>query len=66
MKTKLTNDDIGSLKYFHKYKDITSWAGFEENKHLVEQQFPEVIHAMKQLEIAQRTLDKLVDAMEEE
>lgn len=65
MARELTDDDISSIIYFHEAKDdITRYCDWEEIKPLVEKRFPELIHAMKQVEIHNNILNRLVRSLE--
>jgi len=62
---KLTYEQIGSIKYFILEKgDIERWTGWDETKPLVEAEFPELIHALTQLTIAERTLLAVTNSMD--
>lgn len=62
----LTEEDKNMIVYFIKEKgDITRWCSWESKKQEIEEEFPELINALKQLEIAERTLNAIVNAIEE-
>jgi len=62
---KLTYDQIDSIKYFILEKgDIERWSGWKDAKPLVETEVPELIHALIQLTIAERTLRAVVNSLE--
>lgn len=64
MKTRLTQDDLSSFKYFYQEKDVTRWCDWETKKHLFKEEFPEVIHQMEVHRIAKLGLDKLIRCMD--
>lgn len=54
------------LKYFYEEKgDMTRYCDYEECLPALEAYHPEVLHALQQLVIAERTLTTLVEALEE-
>ena len=62
----ITEEDINSVKYFHEVKDITRWGQWEEKRKYFCLHYPELIKAMNQLEIAQDTLDTIIEGLEYE
>lgn len=61
---KLTHRDLSMIEYFHKMKgDITRWAQWEEKKPLIKEEYPELIDALERVEIAEKTLNKIVDSI---
>ena len=63
---KLNYGDIAMVEHFLIERgDMTRWSHWEERKPLFEKEFPEFIAAMKNLEIARRTLRAVINNMEE-
>lgn len=64
MSRKLTNSDYGSLQYFYeKYRgnlDV-GWSEWAELKPLFKERWPELIAAMDQFNVAQRTLAIIIE-----
>lgn len=60
---ELTDEDYIMVEYFYKEKDVESWVGWERAKPLLEKKHPELMHAFKQLEIAEKTLTVLIEAI---
>lgn len=66
MAEKLTRSDYDMLRYFHEEKgDMTRWVFWKEKFPLIQKLHPEIIDAMRRLESAQITLDKLVTCLPE-
>ena len=62
----LTEEDVSIIQYFHQDKDdITRWAGWEECKQRIKGSHPELIQAIEQLTVAERTLNAIVKGLEE-
>ena len=62
----LTAEQVRNIQYFHKYKgDMSRFVGYEACLPALEAYHPEVLHALQQLVIAERTLTTLVEALEE-
>lgn len=64
MKSKLTNEDIWSLRYFWTEKrDLTRWSGWEDNLALIQAEFPELLKAWNDLRYAQKIMDLVVGSL---
>ena len=62
----LTAEPVRMLKYFLKYKgDITRYGYYEECLPALEKYHPEIPAAVRALEIAERTLNAVVNNLEE-
>ena len=60
----LTDDDKNMINYFiTERNDITRWCHWEKKKAEVEAELPELIDALKRLEIAEKTLDAVVKSI---
>ncbi len=58
----ITEEDRNNIAYFIKEKgDIERWVNWEERKEDIEAEYPELIAAIKQVEIAERTLAAIVE-----
>ena len=65
-KTKLTEEDISCLQYFHQEKrDMTRWVGWEEAAPLIKEQYPHLWDAHQRMLSAERTLDIIVKSLDE-
>lgn len=63
--SNLSNEDKNSICYFITEKgDVTRWTGWESKKSDIEAEFPELIHALKMLEIAKKTLAAVVKSID--
>ena len=57
----LTQEDRAMIAYFITEKgDVTRWCEWDEKKAQVEKEMPELIEALKRLDIAERTLSAIV------
>jgi hypothetical protein len=57
----VTEDDINMIDYFINQKgDITRWCHWEKRKEEIEKEYPELIAALNNLTIAERTLNAVV------
>jgi hypothetical protein len=64
MTDKLSVVDARSLQYFHEKKgDMTCLANFDELRPILQRDYPEVLAALLQVEVANRTLDAVVKQM---
>jgi hypothetical protein len=64
MTDKLTPEDARSLQYFHEEKgDMRRCTIFNEVRHILQRDYPEVLAALQQVEVANRTLDAVVRQM---
>ena len=64
MKDKLTDEDKAMISYFIGEKgDITRWCDWEDKKHVVEKELPELIDALRRLDSAEKTLSAIVMAL---
>lgn len=60
-KFKVTQSDIHSIEYFFNTKgDVTCWASWEERKPAIEAELPELVRAIENLTIAEKTLSRIV------
>ena len=60
----LTEEDRGMIEYFITEKgDITRWCDWEKKKAAIEEELPELIAALKQLDIAERTLNAIMKSL---
>lgn len=61
MSDKLTEDDKNMIEYFVFEKgDIERWVSWEKRKPVIERELPHLIAAIKNLEIAEKTLKAIV------
>jgi hypothetical protein len=66
MENKVTDDDITMIQYFFYDKgDITRWSQWEERKPIIAKEYPEIIQAMDNLNIAERTLRAVINQLSE-
>ena len=62
---KLTEEQVSIIQYFWAKKgDLTVWTGWDECQDILEHHHPEVLAAVRALEIAEKTLDTLVSSLE--
>ena len=62
--TKLTKTDIKDAYYFIKYKgDCNRWSSWEKKKPLFEKEFPELVKALNDLELAEKTLVDVIETL---
>ena len=62
MSSKLTNDDLNMIVYFHREKgDLTRWCDWENKKDQIKVEFPELIAAHDNLIVAKRTINAIVE-----
>lgn len=60
----VTEDDIRMIDYFLNEKnDIERWSSWAARKPDIEAEYPEFIAALKQLEIAEKTLSAVAKSM---
>lgn len=58
---KLSDQDKAMIVYFWEEKgDLTRWCGWEEKKPLIEAEFPELIKALKDFEVAEKMISLVV------
>lgn len=63
----VTEEDRLMVDYFIREKgDITRWSAWEQRKPVIAAEYPELIAALKQVTIAERTLDAVVERFVEE
>jgi hypothetical protein len=66
MTDKLTPEDARSLQYFHEERgDMCRCTIFNEVRHILQRDYPEVLAALQQVEVAKRMLDAVVKQMVE-
>ena len=64
MTFKLTNEDKSSIHHFYnEHGNLDRWSGYEEKKHLIEAEYPELIAALKAKVVAERTLEAIVNSI---
>lgn len=57
----MNEDDVNMITYFWQEKhDVTRWSSWEERKEAIRKSRPELVAAVENLTIAQRTLSALV------
>ena len=61
---KLTGMQVRSLQYFHEKSDVTSWLGWEECIPSLEAHHPEVLAAIRDLDISERILEAVINNLE--
>lgn len=63
--TDLTVHDIEEVKYFieEKGSDVSRWCDWEKKQHLFAEHYPELLHALLQISIAEKTLQAVLDKM---
>ncbi len=60
----LTQDDKDMITYFLTEKgNVERWTGWEKVKPDVEKELPELMHALKQLEIAEKILQAVIESI---
>jgi hypothetical protein len=60
----LTASDYAAVRYFILDKgDVTRWVGWREKRPLFEQQHPELIKALRDLEASERILKAVVESL---
>lgn len=58
----VVSGDIMMIDHFLKERgDIERWTRWKERKPVIEKEFPELINAMVNLDIAEKTLNRIVD-----
>lgn len=58
----ITDEDKETIKYFFIEKgDVTRWTRWDDKKGEIEKEFPELIDALKRLDIAERTAVAIVN-----
>lgn len=58
----ITQEDINMICYFLKEKsDITRWSEWKTRKEIITNEFPELVEAINNLEIDEKTLNRIVD-----
>lgn len=63
----ITDSDRNAIVYFIKEKgDITRWCDWKEKKEEIEKKYPELIAALKNVTIAERTLAAVVKTIEDD
>lgn len=63
--TKVTNGDRRMIVYFQRDKgDITRWSFWKERLPAIEAEYPELIKALRDCEMAERILDLVLDKIE--
>lgn len=63
MSDKLTVEDARTLRYYHEEKRIDRCSTWSVKQAAIERDFPEVVAAVKAVEMAERTLDAVVKSM---
>lgn len=61
---RLTEEDICMLKCYHEKGDITAWVGWEQKQAQIQAQFPELVTAVQRVEVAERTLQAVLNNLE--
>jgi len=60
----LSGEDMQSLRYFYEEKgDMTRWTGWDDALPALKEYHPELLEAMRQLDIAERTLTAILRAL---
>ena len=63
---KLSDQDKAMIVYFWEEKgDLTRWCSWEEKKPMVEEEFPELIKALKDFDIAKKMISLTVRSISE-
>lgn len=58
---KLTSEDKSSIQYFWEEKgDLTRWTGWKEKLDIIKSEYPELVRAVENLTIAERTISAIV------
>ena len=61
MMSKLNRHDYANFDYFHNRRaDITEWPGWKARKPLFKEHHPELIAAMENLKLAEKTLSTII------
>lgn len=64
LKETLSDEDKAMIKYFIVEKgDIKRWCDYENKKHLIEKELPQLAHAIKMLDIAESTIMSILDSI---
>jgi len=64
--SKLTADDAAMLEFFYSERgDMSRWVEWDRVKPLIRKEYPEVLDALERLNVAERTLDAVVNKMVE-
>jgi hypothetical protein len=59
---ELTEEDYRMVMYFYLEKgDVTRWCSWEDKQDLFKEKHPELLHAFKQVEIAEKTLNAVIE-----
>ncbi len=60
----LSESDIDSLVYFWKEKrDLTRWVGWNERIGDIEKELPQLVYAVRQLEIMEKIIDAIIEGL---
>jgi hypothetical protein len=57
----LTYEERRSIAYFHQEKgDVTRWAEWQDVQLILQEHHPELLKALRDVEIAEKTLDAII------